>query len=481
MTSSRPPIAGWGLTLIVLAPLVAALATATDTAHTWLDPTVWRLLADTAGFAAMAACVGALAGYALGRAGLGWSIVGCVPMVMPSSLLGSAWIVALGRAGPLGHWLTIYDLPIAAAAVGLRYVGPAALIVAAQYRGAGPAAKVYALRHRWWWLGVKPAVGPFVAAFTLLFILCSADHIMPSLFLIHTYGTQVLIQYNALNDLPGAAALAAPMLLIGMLGAGLVWWVIRSENTTESHERENGLRWLASPVLLIAAGVPLAAIVWRVGSWGALWEAMNQLWPEALHTGRLALIAGVLCAGMGWVLARLWLSRHRRGRYSPVMLVMLNLVAPPSMLSIGLIDLFSRRPLVWLRDTDVPLIAGYMCRFLPIAVLLLFMAGLRQPALPFVAAKLYRVRRIKRVWHVYWPAWRGALGAVFILCGLLVATELEASLLLTPAGTSTVGVRLYTLIHTAPDAQVSAAALSVLLMLLPFVALGGWLLWRRRT
>ena len=38
-------------------------------------------------------------------------------------------------------------------------------------------------------------------------------------------------------------------------------------------------------------------------------------------------------------------------------------------------------------------------------------------------------------------------------------------------GTTTLGVRLYTLIHTAPDAMVSAAAMNIVLLAIPAIAL----------
>lgn len=473
--------ATWLLTLALLLPLGAALTAAFGAERDWDELRIGSLLLDTAAFAGLSALVGVAWGYVIARSGLWWAALACVPLALPSSLLASAWIVTLGRTGPLGDWLTIFDWPIAAAAVGLRYIGIAALVFAAHRTGGGPAARLYPLRRAWWWLGIRPALGPAAAAFAVLFILCSADHIMPSMFLIHTYGTQVLIQYNALQDLPGAAALALPMLLPAVTAVFVIMWVIRPQGASERNEPDRVSVWPGVLVLIVAVGVPVSAIVWRTGSWSAFTESFTRMRPEAIHTFRLAVLGSLLCVLIGWVLASSWLRRQRAGRWSPVPLILTNLAAPPSMLGLGLIALSSRWPVSVLQDTDGLMVAAYAVRFVPLAALLLFIAGLRRPELPAIAARLYGVPWWGRIRYIHWPAWRGALGAAAVLCALLIATELEASLLLAPAGGSTVGVRLYTLIHTAPDQQVSAAAVAILVMLSPLIVIAGYLARRGRT
>jgi iron(III) transport system permease protein len=474
-------IVGGTLTLLLLLPLGAAVAASSGYQRWWFEARGWQILADTAVFSAVAAWVGVVGGYLVGRAGVFWAVLACIPLAVPSSLLGSAWIVALGRNGPLGGWVSVYDWPVAAVAVGLRYLGIAALIFAMQRTGSGPAGKLYDVRHAWWWLGLRPALGPAAAAFAALFILCGADHILPSMFLVHTYGTQVLIQYNALQDLPGAAALATPMLLPAVAAVALVMFVVGPHRAAERAEPDKVSAWPAALTVALAVGVPVAAVVWGTGSWSALAQSFEQMWPETVRTGVLIAVSAPACTAVGGLLAGCWLHRHRQGRWSPVPLLLINLAAPPSMLALGLIDLSARWPVRLLRDGDGLLIASYAARFVPVLVLVLFIAGLRRPPLPVTAARLFGVSGWNRFSRIHWPARRGEFGAAVVLCGLLIATELEASLLLAPAGTSTVGVRLYTLIHTAPDRQVSAAAAGVLLMLLPWIALAGIMTWRRRA
>jgi ABC-type Fe3+ transport system permease subunit len=77
----------------------------------------------------------------------------------------------------------------------------------------------------------------------------------------------------------------------------------------------------------------------------------------------------------------------------------------------------------------------------------------------------------RTAWSIVWPPRRPALAGAAILGALLIATDLETAILLAPPGGATLGVRLYTLIHTAPDAMVSALALGLLAVTAPAIAL----------
>ncbi|MEM7627729.1 MAG: hypothetical protein AAF333_19210 [Planctomycetota bacterium] len=481
---------GEAAAVLVLLPLLVALLISGEYAQWWGAPRGWLILLDTLCFAGLSAAVAVAAGAVVARAGWAWVVGACTPLVLPASLVGSAWIVALGRNAPLGGWVTVYDGPIAAAVVGLRYAGLAGLILLSQRQAPGPAATVFAARRAWWWLGVRPMLRSMLLAWTVVLLWASAEPILPSMFLIHTYATQVLIQTNALLDPAGAVTLAVPMLLAGgaaltMLMPRRLRWTTTGAGPGEAWSRggrANG--WVrrsgAGAVLLLTMGVPVVALVARLSDGAAFAAAWRDAWPELRHTLWLAGIAAPCCVLLGWLLGSCWRHGLAQRRWTLVPYSLLVLVIPPAVLALGWGELASRWPLVEWRDTSAVLGLAYVLRFAPIAAVVMLVTSLRRSDAPDAAARVHGVPWRRRVLRVTWPTHRRGVVNAAAVCLLFIVTELEMSLLLTPAGTNTIGVRLYTLIHTAPDAQVAATALAALLTFVPLIVVAGAaVLWRQ--
>jgi ABC-type Fe3+ transport system permease subunit len=200
---------------------------------------------------------------------------------------------------------------------------------------------------------------------------------------------------------------------------------------------------------------------------GALADAHDQ----ARETLWAAGIGGAIAAAAAAVLASRWVRCRRAGVRSAAPWVLLNLTVPPSLIGIGVIGLFQHWPLAAARDTSVPMVLGFVVRFLPVATLLLYSLWRGEPAEAALAARVHGVPAWRTAWGIVWPPRRPALAGAAILGAILIATDLETAILLAPPGGATLGVRLYTLIHTAPDAMTSALALGILAVTAPAIAL----------
>jgi ABC-type spermidine/putrescine transport system permease subunit II len=84
--------------------------------------------------------------------------------------------------------------------------------------------------------------------------------------------------------------------------------------------------------------------------------------------------------------------------------------------------------------------------------------------------------------HIVLPQMKLGLLAVWVIVFTLAFGELGASVLVTPPGTSTLPIRIYTLIANAPPPQVAALALlQVAVIFAPLTVLGLALTVRRRS
>ena len=496
------------LAILALVPLAAAVVGSLGAGSTggyvwwWGSARGWEALGRTLAVAAPAGAIAALLAWVLvesatrlpGRwAGLA-VLAACLPLLVPSSLAATAWIVALGREGVITGWLrssvgdpgiNLYSIAGAAWVTALRYFGIAALVLFLARRrreGLWPAERVFAVPraaaavH----LHLRAAVRPMLAAWLLVALFSMNDHIIPGMLLVSTYGTQVLIQYSALLDPAGAAALAAPMaavgcgLLVVAVRVGRDFLGVSAETAVERPRSRAGQATAAVAaafVLAVALAVPVAMVASRTESVQAIAGAIADAHDQAWKTLWAASIGGAIAAAVAAVLAAHWVRCQRAGVRSAAPWVLLNLTVPPSLLGIGVIELFQHAPLAAARDTSAPLVLGFVVRFLPVATLLLYSLWRSEPADTTLAARVHGVPAWRTAWSIVWPVRRPALAGAAILGALLIATDLETAILLAPPGGATLGVRLYTLIHTAPDAMVSALTLGILAVTAPAIAL----------
>jgi iron(III) transport system permease protein len=488
--------------LPLLAGLVMSLSPAgRDALTSWLArPSGVRILFSSLLFAATGATVGLLTGWTIALLLPTSTTVRrlllalcCLPLLVPSSLMGVGWIMAMGRDAVVTNALrhvfddavpTIYAWPLAAAATGLRYFGVAALVLAAARRdgrATRAAERVFGLpwttRAR---LRVGATLTPALIAWLLLVLLVQGDHILPGMFLVHTFGTEVLIQFNALMDPAGAAALAmipALIALVVMFACGakarhVSSWTDRDDASATNSAAAAGeslasSRWgratagaTVVATMLLTLGLPLAGLVVRAQSVRNLRDAWRDALPEVGHSVRLAAAGAAATLLLALPLAHGWVAAHRRRTSSPAPRVLLNLAVPGSLLALGIVFLPAPQPLV---DSNAGLIAAYAARFAAVAMIVLFAGWVRRSPTSDLAARVHGVPAFDRFLRLTLPARAPAAVAAFALVALLVAAELEISLILVRPGPTTLGVRLYTLIHTAPDHVVAALALDVLI------------------
>jgi iron(III) transport system permease protein len=229
---------------------------------------------------------------------------------------------------------------------------------------------------------------------------------------------------------------------------------------------------LVAIVLLCAVGIPLVGLIVRAASWANLRDAWRDSSPEVAHSVLLASLGAAATLAIAVPLAHAWVAAHRRRRPSSSPLVLLNLAVPGSLLALGIIALPAPR---WLVNTDAGLVFGYAARFAAVAMIVLFAGWVRRSPSADLAARVHHVPAFDRFLRLTLARRAPAAVAAFALAALLVAAELEISLILVRPGPTTLGVRLYTLIHTAPDHVVAALAVDVLiavmLVALAFAAL----------
>lgn len=504
--------AGALLALVAVAPLVALAGEllAVDLAGVWRTLSggqASRLLAGSFGLSAavtaLALAVGLPLGLLLGRADLPGRAVAlwlhAFPLFLPPFLLALGWFHLLGREGLLGNGATADLLFSASGAVlvlGLALSPAVTLLVAAALQAIDPSLEEAALLAGGPWRTATrillPLTRPAVALGALVvFSLTFSELGVPMFLRVPVYPAMVFSRLGGVDYAPGEAfALALPLVGISFAllvaerrAAGRRSFAALGLRSREVPSLPLGRwRWGATAAawaLAILPLAPIAALAWSAGragfgelpSWvgGSPWTSLAVAAAAATFVGLVGIPVGHAAA------------RGLRGGVGLDALAVLAFLLPASVLGVGLISAWNR-PLTQ---------AVYASPFIVAMALAARYAaiGLRTTAVVFSqsplhleeaaavsgAGYLHRLRRIVLPLHA-----RG-LGAAWMLTALFCLRDLEAAVLVYPAGSEPLTVRIFTLEANGPPPVVAALACTQVAMAAAVLAIAGVTLLRRRA
>jgi iron(III) transport system permease protein len=291
-----------------------------------------------------------------------------------------------------------------------------------------------------------------------------------------TFTTAIYDQYRATFNGPGATALAGVLvllclvLLLAELRLRGRRGYARTGRGAARPARPVALRGLTVPALLgLAALIGLALLVplgslgyWLThGSSAALdWAAIGRTTATTLG---LAAVAAALTTAMA--LPTGWLAVRVRGRV-PTLLersTYLGSSVPGIVVALALVTL-SIRFTPWLYQTVPVLVAAYAILFLPRAIVTVRAAVEQSPVLYDDVAASLGASAPDRLRRVTLPLLAPGIGAGAALVFLAVVTELTATLLLAPTGTTTLATAFWS--ASAALEYGAAAPYAVIMVLL---------------
>lgn len=483
------PLTPIALLVLCVAPVVAALTGLLEDpaalGRVLGSPRVLRLLGGTVALGAATALASLLVGVPVAwwlarRRGLlvtlGRALL-VVPLVLPPWMVGVAWTRWLPLSGMAGSvvLLTLCLWPLVAlfALRGFVAVGRAS---AAARLARGPVAAFVSID--------LPAAAPSITSGALLvFVFAVTDFSIVDLLSFYdpepfvVLASEIYQKWARLDDASRAAAtsLVAMAPSVAALG-GLLALERRHAGRRRGPQRPaprarlgmvSGAGLLAALALaLLPIGVMLP---WAAGAsepGAILAEARESM----LVSAGVGLGVGALVALLGLALARRSLER---GGAWLLALCLLPLAAPGVMLGIGEVRLWNHpaNPLAdalyasrWL------LVLGIGARYLPLGVLAARALLVRMDPLPLRAGRLAGRPPPRRVLRIDLPLLAPALGLGATLGYLMAMRELDL-IAIVPAGTATLGHRIYSMVHIASDEVTALLCMALVgLALVPAVA-----------
>ena len=434
---------GWsGVRELVFRPRVAEL--------------LWNTGRLVLGTVAVCAVIGVGAAWLVERSSVPgrpvWHVLLVAPLAVPAFVNSYAWISLLPGMDTYAGALLVVSLsyfpfvylPVVAA---LRGLDPALEETA---RGLGLSSRAVFLRVQLPQLRVALLGGSLLVALHLL-----AEFGALQMLRYPTFTTAIYDQYRATFNGPGATMLAGVLVLLCLL---LLLAELRLRGRRGYARTGRGAARPPRPVALGRLTVPaltalgsvvalaLAVPVASLGFWMARGASTTLDWAAlgATTGSTLALAAAAAVVVVAMALPPGWLAVRARGRVSTLLerSTYLGSAVPGIVVALALVTI-SIRATPWLYQTVPVLIAAYAVLFLPRAVVTVRAAVEQSPRIYDDVASSLGSTAFDRTRRVTLPLLAPGIGAGAALVFLAVVTELTATLLLAPTGTTTLATAFW--------------------------------------
>ena len=425
-----------------------------------------------------------------------------IPLLIPPYVMAGAWIHLLSPTGLVNCMLaglfgsavklSIFSQAGCAWCLGISHFPIIAIILAAGLlnidRNLQDIARLTTGRWGTFWHSTLPQILPHLAAsICLVMIFVLGRYGVPSLLGINTYPVEIFAQFSAFYDENAAIATALPLMVLVVILILLQRYLMLNRSyvsITPSSESENPIalgrsKYYAAAFLLILfvviTALPFASVASYTKSFTNLCSALVQFRNSIVTTSILSLSAAIISTAIalpiGFHLA------HRGSRLSRLLDVIcwLPIAIPGTILGLGLIKMSSWASV--LRNMDsfgFLLLLAYIGMFSAFAIRI-FKVTYEQADPNIEDAAAIDCRRWhQRFFHIDFPLHVGPIAASMIIVFVLVAGELNATVLMVPPGKETLAVTIDNLLHYGANVKASVlclteAALVVLMVSVPML------------
>jgi len=323
---------------------------------------------------------------------------------------------------------------------------------------------------------ILPLIRPsIISSFILIFVLSISEFSVAMFLSVEVLTTEIFREFSAFYDYSLAIAnsmillLIAIVLLIGERGflakASFLSVGSRTHRSRVVDVGEYRYIWIAifGIYIILSIVTPLSMLIFQSfqGGLDTIYRAISLLTPHIIDTLLYALIGASVLTLFGAVFASL--VRYRGRGYIDVILL-ISFAVPSTVLGIGLIKFFNRESLDFIYSSFWIIIIAYLGKFIFISYKLISNALTQIPLSLEESATLMGASFWVRTREIILPLIADTLFLTFIIGFILSLGELGATILVYPAGSSVMGIKLFTIMANAPTALVSAMSLVILVV-----------------
>jgi iron(III) transport system permease protein len=308
-------------------------------------------------------------------------------------------------------------------------------------------------------------------AFLLIALFSLSDYGVPSLLRVNTYPVIVFSEFAACYDLRGAILSAWPYLVLP--AAALVLWRCRvARRLFETVQGQGELARPRGPIagspfwrigfvvfFVFAALLPIASLVVTAGGASSYVSAWRTASAQLVRSLGYALLSASLITMIAIVVGFGLRASSKMSNVIQDYTSLLPIGVPGTLYGVGLIALWNHSGTALVYGSTAMLVFLYLSRFSPFAVRALLVGREQIGRDVLDAARLSHASNARILRRIVLPLVAPSAVAGWCLCTVLCLRELAGTLLVSPPGTETLAVRIYSLYHYGAGKLVAALSL----------------------
>jgi len=326
---------------------------------------------------------------------------------------------------------------------------------------------------------VKPAI---FSSFILVFVLALSEFSVPSFLSVKVLTTEIFTQFSAFYNYD--LALANSMVLVAIAVVLLLAERFYLANSsflsigTKSHqskviELDKARYWFFLFHLLylfVAIFIPLIVLIIQTfdGGIDSFFQAITLLIPNIINSLLYAIFGAFTLLFFGSIFAYISIREEVK---SMDMLLLIIFAVPSTVLGIGLIKFFNTSSLDFIYGSFWIIVIAYLGKFIFISHKLLSNAISQIPKSLEESAQMMGANFFIRMRKIILPLIADKIFIVFLIGFIFCLGELGATILVYPAGSAVMGIKLYTIMANASQTLISAMSLVILLVTVLAIAL----------
>jgi len=319
---------------------------------------------------------------------------------------------------------------------------------------------------------VKPAI---LSSFILVFVLALSEFSVPAFLSVKVLTTEIFTQFSAFYNYELALANAMILVFISIFlllseRAYLADASFLSMGTKSQQSKIVELGSAKYPLFMVHLLYLFFSIITPVvmlsmqsfdAGWAYFFQAINLLLPNIINSLLYATMGAFVLLLFGFVFA--YISVKEKVKWVDILLLIIFAV-PSTVLGIGLIKFFNTPNFDVIYSSFWIIIIAYLGKFVFISHKLIGNALMQIPNSLEESAEVLGAGFFKRMQKIVLPLIADKLFMVFIIGFIFSLGELGATILVYPAGSAVMGIKLYTIMANAPQGLVSAMSLVILLV-----------------